>query len=96
MTEAIHVSQATQRVTVRNCANHPNHPEGVAPGLRPSWRLTGHVVTYRGDEYGEIEVTHKGPNAGAGTGKYVRMSDLDGRREQVNLREVTLAPCEGM
>jgi len=84
-TEAIHVSQARLRVTVRNCANPPGGP---VPGNRRTWRFTGRRVTFQGDEYEEIEIIQKhGRNIGAGNGKYVRLSDMN-RGPQVVLRDV--------
>ena len=84
--EVIHVSQAGLRVTVRNCANPPGGY--VVPGSRKSWKFTGRVVTFHGDEYGEIEIIQTyGRNPGAGDGKFVKLSDMN-RGPQVVLRNV--------
>lgn len=95
--EAWRITKARLRVSVRTCANPPCEiPNARVRKNPPSWRFTGRRVLYRGEMYGEIEIIRPGLNVG--TGKYIRMSDMDGRRVQIDLRDVILSapPAEGL
>lgn len=88
--EAVHIHGVKLRVMARTCANPPIHiVRKEARKTPPAWRLTGDRCSFQGELYEKVEILSRG-NTGSGTGKYIRLSDLDGRRVSITLREVTL------
>ena len=87
MSEAVLITQVPLNLSVWTCANPPKElPNVCIRKSSPTWQFTGRKTRYRGEEYGEIEILRKGSNSG--TGKYVRLNDMDGRISRVKLREV--------
>ena len=88
--EAIHIHSVKLRVMARTCENSPIPiVRKEARKTPPAWRLTGERCSFQGELYEKVEILSRG-NTGSGTGKYIRLSDLDGRRVSITLREVTL------